>query len=237
MNLESSSAARTHSARRRALWVLAALLLLMGAAATLWIIVGNQRQPSNTPAPLPSAGESEQEATWTVPTTAPADVTWAKVDLPRLITWVPSSPTYGPANAAAGEWAGWSQTPMGAVMAASTIEDGFGLNNAEAKDYLSKSCITVTDYLDQALTSRPADGQPPVLTRRITGFQVDDYTVSTADVRIRAITSMPGAEDQERVTTYQLQWADGDWKMLLTPSIHPTIAETATDDFVPWGPG
>ena len=68
------------------------------------------------------------------------------MELPRLTTWIPDSPSYGPANNEAGEWGGWSQTPMGAVMAANTINAGWGLNNADAAAYAVDHSHTFPDY-------------------------------------------------------------------------------------------
>jgi hypothetical protein len=161
---------------------------------------------------------------------------WERVELPRMTTWVPVSPSYGPAADEVGEWGGWSQTPMGAVMAAHTIFTGWGLDNDSAAAYAAGHMQTFPDYVRQTLAERPADGLAPKGTIRPTGFRVDDYSVAEATVTLTSVGALPGSAETASMLTVRLRWADGDWKVVHTPDGHPVWAQTPTGTFVPWGP-
>ncbi len=153
-----------------------------------------------------------------------------------MTTWIPASPSYGPATNELGEWGGWSQTPMGAVMAAHTIFTGWGLDNDDAAAYAAAHMQTFPDYVKQTLAERPADGLAPKGTIRPTGFRVDDYSVAEATVTLTSVGALPGSAETTSMLTVHLRWTDGDWKVIHTPDGHPVWAQTPTGTFIPWGP-
>ena len=233
----TSDAAASSRTRRRAYWVAAASLTLLAAVA-VGVLLGRSSASDTTqrsvPAEPPAAATAAGE--WDIPTQAPPDIRWERLELPRGTTWIPSSPRLGPASNEVGEWGGWSQTPMGAVMAAHTINAGWGLDNAEAAAYAADHSQTFPDFVAQNLAGRPSDELAPHVTIRPVGFRVDDYTVAAATVTIATVGAVAGsAETSEQVTT-NLRWVDGDWKVVFTPESHPRSSAPATGPFVPWGP-
>lgn len=236
----TSDAAASSRTRRRALWVVAASLTLLVAAA-VGVTLGRSSTSAAPEDPVaaqagPPAGTTTPGSEWDIPTRAPADIRWERVELPRLTTWIPDSPSYGPANNESGEWGGWSQTPMGAVMAAYSINAGWGLNNTDAAAYAADHSQTFPDYVTQSLAERPSDDLAPRVTLRPTGFRVDDYTVASAAVTVAMVGSVAGSAEAASMLTTNLQWVDGDWKVVLTPETHPRSSQPATGSFVPWGP-
>lgn len=157
--------------------------------------------------------------------------------MPRLHTWIPVSSTHGPSSHGMGEWAGWAQTPMGAVMAAHTITSAMGQDNDDAAAYALGHMMTFPDYIKQNMAERPADGQAPLGTIRPTGFRVDSYTVATATVSLTSTGTMAGSSEVSTgVLTASLKWVEGDWKVVHTPEDHPRWTSTPSGNFVTWGP-
>lgn len=236
----TSDAAASPLTRRRAYWVAAASLTLLTAVA-VGVLLGRTSTPSapqghRAAETQPSTADSATGGAWDIPMRAPADLRWERVELPRMTTWVPVSPSYGPATNEVGEWGGWSQTPMGAVMAAHTIFTGWGLDNDDAATYAADHMQTFPDYVSQTLAERPADGLAPKGTIRPTGFRVDDYSVAEATVTLTSVGALPGSAETTSMLTVRLRWADGDWKVVHTPDGHPVWAQTPTGTFIPWVP-
>ncbi len=237
----TSDAAASSRTRRRAYWVAAASLTLLAAVAVGVVLGRSSTSAANEPPPSTITAQSPADAPttsgeWDTPTRAPSDLRWERVELPRMTTWVPISPSYGPATNELGEWGGWSQTPMGAVMAAHTIFTGWGLDNADAAAYAADHMQTFRDYVKQTLAERPADGLAPKGTIRPTGFRVDDYSVAEATVTLTSVGALPGSAETTSMLTLRLRWADGDWKVVHTPDGHPVWAQAPAGTFIPWGP-
>lgn len=236
----TSDAAASSRTRRRAYWVAAASLTLLAAVA-VGVLLGRSSTSTGNETPVSVAAPPSVEAPssggeWDLPTHAPADLRWERVQLPRMTTWIPASATYGPATNRVGEWGGWSQTPMGAVMAAHTIFTGWGLDNEDAAAYAAGHMQTFPDYVTQTLAERPADGLAPLGTIRPTGFRVDDYSVAEATVTLTSLGALAGSAETTSMLTVRLRWVDGDWKVVHTPDGHPVSSSTPTGTFIPWGP-
>lgn len=220
---------------------IASIALVLIVVAVTWTVLAqsddqNTAAPSPSPSAKPSASPSAPPAegyesacgltggSTQTPTEAPADVKWQRDE-----GWpYPISDSAGPGERPAdGPWSCFARTPMGAVIAAATIDARLG----------------VVDDFEQAVSQQVvagigqdallAKGRPPAAnTTDIKGFIVESFTPDDAVISLYLVQ-----QEQNFTCSAELAWRDGDWKLraqrdgsTLTGCIRSEPAQ-----FVPWG--
>ncbi|UZJ27018.1 hypothetical protein RHODO2019_18680 (plasmid) [Rhodococcus antarcticus] len=168
----------------------------------------------------------------TIPIDTPADVTWT---LNKGLA-VPMSPSDGPAlRGPAGVAYCYSQTPVGAVLAATNLGRGTGTDAAVKAEQLKFS--TVPGPLADAYAAEPVKPSDPAASAGVQfrGFRVISYSKDSASIALAgANAAQPGIY---AVLTIALQWFQGDWRVVLQPQSGGVVTTTTTrslDGFVAW---
>jgi hypothetical protein len=233
-------------------WFVSGGLVLVIAAALVWILVigpgtannnnealpepGNSsstlpEEPSSSPKPTELAGgecdldDSDQE----IPTAAP-DAEWVDYGPLKL----PTSTTIGPASQDGAVWSCFAHTPAGALFAASYFTIGLGWNDYEA---VAAAGVVANSGREQWIDKRTEQGDvtiAPGEAPAIAGFRFEAYAGTDATVQI----GMRYGE-LERMVRVFLVWdtAAGDWKVDASKGDPTSVTNEVTSiaNFTPWG--
>jgi hypothetical protein len=256
-NTEGTSGREDRSPFRRPAFVVAAALIVLAVIAG--IIVATRHtggatsgagasasggQPSTpthpagtTQAASPgatSAGASGCHPTGTdqtVPTSAPAGVSWNIVATVAL----PSSPADGPGVIDGDVARCYSHTPNGALLAAAQI----GVRYLIAPGWLAVVDQQVMPgagrdtYISERRQPAASGTEPAGSYGQFAGFKFVTYTPANAVVQL--VTSFSDGTMQVAVVT--VDWSGGDWKLVLQPdgSTSPNAQQISNlDGFIPW---
>jgi hypothetical protein len=181
---------------------------------------------SASPEPLPT----------TVPTAAPADVTWNLLGQVAL----PYSRSAGPREVNATTASGYAHTPTGALIAAAQLSTRAALSSGKEvyEPTITRQFVPSEDR-DRLLGNlRNAPQQPaePGELSQTAGFLYQSYTPDTAVIGL--VDRAPGAAPRFHITTVTMLWRDGDWRMVAPPAgSWLSVNRRATDlsGVVEWG--
>lgn len=199
------------------------------------MMFGGSSEPAPDPVESPAAASPERATVdYSVPTSTP-DVQWQKVDLDLSTVWIPTKTGYGPANSTPGRWSGWSQSPLGALMAGWTIQQASGVADpTDLHNYWRQQAISSDSVRSKAIDLRPTD--VPHVTTEPRGFEVLDYTGSEAKLRFSEHSTW-GNETWDGDTTVTVRWQDGDWRLMMTEGNRPQGQDLSPEAvLIPWGP-
>lgn len=233
-------------------WFISGCLVLVIAAALVWILVIGPGTANNNGDALPESGNSstalpEEPTSSTKPTelaggecdlddsdqeipTAAPDAEWVEYGPLRI----PSDDAIGPGKVEGPVWECFAHTPTGALFAAAYMTTGLGWRNYEA---VANANAVQNDGLRPFLAERAADpvveikpGQAPA----IAGFRFENYDGKTATIQIGVVYG-----SNERMLRVFLTWDDdaSDWKVDLSKG-DPTLVTnevTSIQNFTPWG--
>lgn len=215
---------------RQPRWIIPAALLLAVITATVIVttVSGGQSRTASTAA-SPARSCPATSASDAVPTAPPDDLRWQ--NLGAML--VPTSATAGTARYTGAVWECYTHSPLGAVMAAYDIFAGLA-----SPDWHAVADHEVVPGQGQqafiaASQSQSYQAPPPGDIAQAVGFEVVGYTPQQA-----TIEALASAGDGYQADLRTVTWADGDWKMVLTPdgSTGPdTQLVTSTGGFVLWG--
>jgi hypothetical protein len=163
---------------------------------------------------------------------------------PPLITWthvgsqpVPASPTHGPAETGSGMAAGFTQTELGAVLAAINISTRLSATVGPViyESTARLQCVgdreaTIASIRSQRSNSTPGSTTPREVFYRITSGTPSSRLVAVSiAVETPQSISMGGYAELSRT----VQWIDGDWKLLVPPP--PPQLITSVDGYTSLG--
>jgi hypothetical protein len=213
---------REQPAWTRPSFVLAAGLMVLVVLAAALIALFHHSGGSGTNGSGSAGGSSPQTSTTstatagpeptTVPTTAPAGVTWKLVGQVAL----PFSASAGPRTVTESTASGYAHTPTGALIAAAQIGSRSGLSMGRAMyDPTIKNQFvpsTDRDTLLAALHAAPQESAEPGELSQFAGFQYMAYATDTAVIALIRRTGTT-----RYAITVTMQWRDGDWMMVAPP--------------------
>ncbi len=197
---------------------------------------GTATAPGGAPAPTNAgqegrpAGCTTSGSDQTIPTSPPTGVTWSL----SAGFAVPSSVADGPTlHGPGGVRYCYSQTPLGAVLAASNLGQGTG-SPQEIQDASLKLSVVPNQYSAQ-VASTPAPPRDNRGSGQFAGFRIISYSPDQASIALAA--SIPGQTDSYPLLTVAMQWYQGDWRAVPQPG--PTVVVTGSSatslaGFVPW---
>lgn len=214
-------------------------LVVIGSAAVVVILVGTlvglrltRWHQTETPAPTATAvATASVESSCGLSGTAGDSTSGA-----TAATWemagaysLPVSGTDGPGRKVdAGSWSCFTHTPSGAVLAGITISLRVNGVAENWQDVAREQTMPGTGQ--DALLTNPLPNAELVTIR---GFDIAGYSPDRATIRY--YLQSPAAEAS---CTTEVQWADGDWKLVLTDtgSTSSGCTQGPPQDFTPWGP-
>lgn len=220
--------------------VIVALIVLAGVAVVYITRDRDPAPPAAQPAteePAPSASASAEEPSLpaedqTVPTSAPEDVAWTLFEGVAL----PESSTAGPSRVEGPVYAGYAQTPTGALLAAAQISYRYLITPGEGWREVVEQQVVPGPGRDAFVEARAQVSTTDVAAGtygQLAGFRFVTYASDTAVIQY--VTRFENGNLQ--VTTDTVQWIDGDWKLQLQPdgSESPTVQNVdSLAGFVPW---
>ncbi|GAA0899109.1 hypothetical protein GCM10009557_74860 [Virgisporangium ochraceum] len=179
-------------------------------------------------------GSASASADTTVPTSAPADVTWQLSG----VNPVPVSASAGPRNITPTSATGFARTPTGALVAAAQIIGHTATDPKVAETTIAQQWVAGPDR-DKALamareegraTPKPGKARTPM---QITGFRYVVYDPDTAVVSV--VYQVSGSLAAMTVT---MRWIDDDWRMVPPAGGNWSTVMSVTDGsgMVEWGP-
>ncbi|WP_459645183.1 hypothetical protein [Kineococcus sp. NUM-3379] len=234
----SSASDSPQSPWTRRWFILSLALLLALLASTVFLFVRGPQEsvPTEATPPVPSSapastGPSAAPLDQTVPTEAPADVTW---DIWETVA-LPYSASAGPRRVEGDVASGYAHTPTGALIAGAqtavrvrVAQDWEGVVNASVAPGPGRDAWAATR--GPLTLSRPKAGD----LGQIAGFQFVSYTEEQAVIQL---VSKFG-NGQLLVVTTTLAWDGSDWRLVLTPEgAQASNAQTIPSlvGFIPWG--
>lgn len=219
-----------------------AVVLAVLVAGLTWVVVSRDGDdpPATAPAPgspsptssvsPPTAGEAYDSAcglkggSTQIPTSEPADIKWARIE-----GWAfPISASAGPGKRpAAGPWSCFARTPMGAVIAAYTID----LRLSFVSDFEAAVKQQVSPGVGRDALLAQGSERPEAITDT-KGFIVESYTPDDAVISLYVVQ-----QGESFTCSVEVQWRDGDWKLraLADGSTSSGCIRSAPPKYVPWG--
>lgn len=190
--------------------------------------------PSAAPAaPCPALDTKDR----TVPTLAPAGVTWSLFHDSLL----PMSATAGPARSEGEAVRCFAHTPVGALIATAQISTRYSF--ADDWELIVERSIAPGPERDaartahaaaEAATSRPASTGTVM---QLAAFKFVSYTDDTAVIQV-----VRGTDDGLHLASalYTVKWVDGDWRLQVQAGGAPASMvqkESSVSGFAPWQAG
>jgi hypothetical protein len=223
---------RARRASRRALTATAAVIALAAAAAAVVTargghVSGSSPQERGTAVPSSAAPASAAPpAAPGLPQVSFAGVRWTSYHGVRL----PSSPSAGPRDTSGGLASGYSDTPLGALLAALNIavranaQWGPGIfgptirGQVTGPDAAALLAGCQSAYSQQAQTAH-VTGDAPLGDAFVTeeAFQWVDWTPADATVDLVSAGPGSGGTTVRASTQVQVTWDGGDWKVIAPP--------------------
>jgi len=218
----------TSSAPRRALTagVIVIALAVVGLAAVVLIPAG--RDGSRPAAGRPSAAPASSVAT-TVPQLPQVSLTglrWSDYHGVEL----PSSPSAGPHDIGSGLASGYSDTPLGALLAALNIavranaQWGPGIFGPTIRDQVTGPdaaalLVGCQSAYSQAATAAHINGGQPLGDVLVTEQAFRWVLYTPADATVDLVSAGPGSQGAtvRAVTQVQVTWDGTDWKVIAPP--------------------
>ncbi len=189
--------------RTRLIGIGAAVLIVGGVAIAF--------APDSEPAATASVPIEQTISVPAVPTSSPTGWTWEPLAVaPNQITSIPSHPNYGPTQTDPGDPAwrgGWSQTPLGALGAATQLQARTDISTRQAQTHFVEGPYkpAAIEFAQRGTTATRA-GESPFLM----AFRFNTFTPTTASVQL---VYSSGPKFNVLVATTNLQWIDGDWRI------------------------
>ena len=215
---------------RRGLFPLPAALAAVGVAAVAVIALAWHGSggggPARPPAAAVSARGTASQPAPQLPVLDLAGLTWRSFHGVML----PSSPAAGPRDTAGGTAAGFSDTPLGALVAAVNIgiranaQWGPGIYSPEIRrDVTGPSAPQLladcqSGYASQARADGISGGQPlGSVTVTVKAFRWIAYTPAAALLDL--VSAGPGSQGGTVMASAQLEvvWEHGDWRLVAPP--------------------
>lgn len=225
-------------------WLLigAVLLVLVAVAVTLLVVerqdsggdavASPTTEPTMAPSPTDPAPTAEgyesacglRGGSLQMPTQEPADLKWERID-----GWAyPISPSAGPGRRPAdGPWSCFARTPMGAVLAAYTID----LRLAYVDDYAAAVRQQVVPGIGQQALLEKGQ-QPSEVVTDTKGFVIESYSPDDAVVSLYVVH-----QSRSFTCSIEVQWRNGDWALRALPdgSTASGCIESVPTRYVAWG--
>lgn len=219
---------------------LVAAVLLGG---TVYVLNGDDPAPAaappvasapavSVPAAEPPRPQPAPSLDTTIPTSAPADLTW---ELAGGVA-VPVSATAGPTRRQGPVAAGYAHSPTGALLAA--LQIGARHLVLPGDDWLEVTRTQVVPSAGREVyiknRSRVSAEPPEGGYGQVAGFKFVTYTPDLAVVEFA--TKFSGRTFYS-LTNSTMQWVDGDWKLVLQPDGGTSTSEstvTSLRGFVPF---
>lgn len=199
------------------------VVILVGLCAAIVLIVNHGTNKTGpvltgggpTTAVLGPSNRTGAAVPTTVPTTAPAGVTWSIYQTVAL----PSLPGAGPSKINGATATGYAHTPLGALLA--VANEGFRYQLAPDTEYKQAAAAMLSpgagkDAWLRVRADHPygAGGAAGIdQLSQIAGFQFVSYTPSDAVIQI--VNRNPNSTLQ--VGADHVMWVDGDWKFVPAP--------------------
>ncbi len=221
-----------------------AVVLAVVVAGLTWVVVSRDGDdaPATAPAPgspsptssvsPPTAGEAYDSAcglkggSTQIPTSEPADIKWTRIE-----GWAfPISASAGPGKRpATGPWSCFARTPMGAVLAAYTIDLRMAVVDDAGFDAIVEQQVSPGVGRDALVA---LGNQKPESITDTKGFIVESYTPDDAIISLYVVQ-----QGQSATCSVEVQWRDGDWRLRALPdgSTSSGCVRAAPPKFVPWG--
>lgn len=221
---------------------LAAVALVVIAAGITWTVAAQgDGQDSVSPAPTPTTSTSPTVSpppeegyesscglnggSTQVPTVEPSDIEWV-----RLEGWAyPISDSAGPGKKPRnGPWSCFARTPMGAVIAAYTID----LRLVFVDDFEAAVRAQVVPGVGRDALLSQGQPEPPGSITDTKGFVVEAYSPNDAVVSLYVVQ-----QGRSFTCSVEVQWSDGDWKLRAQSdgSTASGCIEAEPPRYVPWG--
>jgi hypothetical protein len=206
---------------RRSTLALTILGLLLVATGAVTAVTGRPHSTTHAgPPPAPSAAASRASAS---PQTLPADLTWIQVDGVSL----PVSTQDGPHDTSQGRARGFAHTPGGALLAAVHLlvrvspqvgPDVFDPTIAQqvtGPDAATMRAHVLAQYKALVALDQVVYGQPVGrLYATLHGYLVDQYTPTTAALRILTQTTADDGTPVYACAPVRMQWTGTDWSLV-----------------------
>jgi hypothetical protein len=195
----------------------------------------NRTTASPTASPSPGASEGTSSTcglptgSQEIPTSAP-ETEWY---LNGTIV-APKGAAYGPKDDGGGIHSCFAQSPVGAVFAAANAAADVANRDVDKRKFLETRAARTAGY-EQALAT--VDSTPPSDGGGIqfSGFRVDASSDAAATVQLVVSSSEGPTAGQFVAITYNLQWVDGDWRVVIPLDGVPVSASiTSLDGYIPW---
>lgn len=220
--------------------VVIALLIVVLAGGGLWLLLNRDAGPSSEPSgsastpPLTPATSGTTEGKCDAPkgdmTDVPSDLAWSAS---QGVTW-PTSPSLGPTSTEDGFGTCFSQSPIGAALAA--VTSMYAAVDHDARDtvrFYVVDSIGKTKVLAQTDTPKPLSEQLASAGMTLVGFQVAEYQPDRATIRL--VFSVPNSPTGYRTIPRTLVWVDGDWRVrLLDNGSTGEATDANAGQFVSW---
>jgi hypothetical protein len=218
---------RARRAPCRALTAVAVVIAIAAGGLAAMLARGGQASGCPVPGRSPAAPASAPEASVTqLPQVSLAGLRWANYHGVRL----PSSPVAGPRDVSGGLASGYSDAPLGALLAALNIavranaQWGPGIFGPTIRDQVTGPDAAVLlagcqSAYAQAAQFGSVTGGAPLGDAFVTeeAFRWVSYTPAGATVDL--VSAGPGSEGVtvRAVTQVQVTWNGGDWKVIAPP--------------------
>ncbi len=245
MTLDHTSDTEPEPARRRPgrAWTIAAaaIVALIALAAVVVILAtrggdkarpgASESAPSALPTESPSAAPLAAQDQ-TVPDSPPPGVSWTLFQGVAL----PSSALAGPTRITGPVYAGYSQTPVGALLAAAQISYRYLISPDDDWHQVVDQQVVPDSSRDVYVQKRAkvtTATAAPGTYGQLAGFRFVTYAPDTAVIQY--VTRFSNGNLQ--VATDTVHWLAGDWKLQLQPdgSETPTVQSVANlAGFIPW---
>lgn len=217
-----------------ALIVLAAVTVIMATrGGDTTPSAGKSAPAASTPASTPpSAAASLPAQDQTVPTSGPTGVTWSLFQGVAL----PTSSNAGPTRVSGPVYAGYAQTPTGALLAAKQIGARHLITPGDDWRRVVQEQVVPGPGRDAFVAARErvtTDNVPPGTYGQTAGFRFVTYQPDVAVIQLVGRFSTGTLQ----VTTSTVRWISGDWKLQLQRdgSASPTAQRVdSLTGFIPW---
>ena len=227
------------------LYVAAAVVLIAVLVGVIGLLTSRGRgQAQPAPAasasthPLATASSTPTDGPCNAPagtmTAAPSDIKWVTS---AGISWV-TSPSLGPTSKKDGFPVCFSQSPVGAALAATTYGfESYKLNAYDVDQFYVVPSAGKTKLLSQDHSSgeTAAQDQQTFLSNGLSlaGFRIDQYTSTSAYVEI--VIRQPDAATGYRGIPVSLTWTAGDWRVEVgSDGTFPPAVDVNAGQFTQW---
>lgn len=146
----------------------------------------------------------------------------------------PKNAAYGPKEDNGGIHSCFAQSSVGAVFAAANAAADVANADVDRRQFLETRAARTAGY-DQALAT--VDSTPPSDGGGVqfAGFRVDASSDAAATVQLVVSSSEGPTAGQYVAITYNLQWVDGDWRVVIPlDGVPVSTSITSLDGYIPW---